>query len=58
MVFERVTELIYLYFELWATMYTSYGLLYFEDIDVVSCMMNEIILEYFIFELWKAMMFE
>ena len=39
-------------------MYTGYGLLYFEDMDVVNWIMNEIILEYFIFELWKAIMLE
>ena len=39
-------------------MYIGDGLIYFEDIDVVSQIKNEIILEYFIFELWKAIMLE
>ena len=39
-------------------MYIGYRLLYFEDMDVVNWIMNEIILEYFIFELWKAIMLE
>ena len=38
-------------------MYIGYGLIYFEDMDV-NWMLNEIILEYLIFELWKAIMLE
>ena len=37
-------------------MYTGCGLIYFED--VVDQMMNEIILGYLIFELWKAIILE
>ena len=39
-------------------MYTGYGLIYFEGMDVVNLMMNEIILGYLMFELWEGIIFE
>ena len=43
---------------IWGGNTTGYGVVYFEDMDVVNWMMNGIILEYLIVELWKAIMLE
>ena len=49
--FEKEIDFSYIYYELWIKIYNGYGTVYFEDMNVVNWMMNEIILGCLIFEI-------